>query len=295
MRKRKLALRKGFTLMELLVAMGIIAILVALGVRSYSSLMGRVRVASSRANLTAINLALSMHWRDEGYFPVDGKGSDLVAALAVYEVRGPLFINPYDGESSKHLYVRRTPGEGAEAFVLAFPFVRAKETMALLLGREPQRLPLREVTHNGALLKPGETVTGGTMDFGEGTMVKATPGTKMMLIQSFERADGNPYGLVRVDDVGEVEVEVTPGWKFEVVTPAAIAGVEGTRFRVKVISPTETEIRVSAGEVLATERTGKGEVLIPAGRKRRIELGEPPGLEEDYYDDDDNDEDYDED
>lgn len=106
----------------------------------------------------------------------------------------------------------------------------------------------------------------------------------MMLIQSFERADGTPYGLIRVDDVGKVEVEVGPDWKFEVVTPAAIAGVEGTRFRVRVISATETEIGVSTGQVLATERTGRGEALILAGKKRRIKLGEPPGQEEDYYD-----------
>lgn len=286
-RKEKITERKGFTLIELLVAIGIVAILAGIGVRSYSSLLRRVKDASSRTNLTAINLALHMHRKDEGKFPSDGKGSDLPAALAAYEVGKPVFTNPYDGKSYEHLYVRRTPGEGAEAFVLASPFVKAKETMVLLFGREPQKLPLREVTHNGVSLKPGETVTGGTMDFGEGTTVKAKPGTKMMLVQSFERADGRPYGLVRVDEVGRVDVDVASGWKFEVVTPAAIAGVEGTEFRVEVVSRTETLIRVISGTVLAIERMGKGEVLVRAGQWSRIIEGELPYLEEDEEDDDD--------
>ena len=182
MMKRKLAVRKGFTLIELLVAMGIITILAGIGIRSYSSLVRRVRDTSARTNLAAINLALSMHQRDEGQFPFDGKGSNLYAALAEHGAGESLLTNPYDGESAKPLYVRRTRGERAEAFVLAFPFVRARETMVLLFGREPQKLPLREVTHGGNPVEPGETVTGGTLNFGEGTTVKVSLGTEVMLV-----------------------------------------------------------------------------------------------------------------
>lgn len=276
MPKRKFTRRQGFTLIELLVAMGIVAILAALGVRSHFSLVRRVRVASSRMNLTTINLALSMYRRDQGDFPADGKGSDLVAALAEHGVGKSILVNPSDGQSSENLYVRRTRGEGAETFVLAFPCLRAQETIVLLFGREPQKLPLLEVTHNGVPLQPGETVTGGTLDFGGGTRVEAEPGTEMMLIHSFELADGTPYGLVRVDDIGEVEVEVAPGWKFEVVTPAAIAGVEGTEFEIEVISADETEIEVESGTVKVTERTGMGQVILEAGEEAEVRRGEKP-------------------
>lgn len=282
MPKRKLAVRKGFTLVELLVAIGIIAILVGMGIRSYSSLMRRVKEASSQTNLAAINVALSMYKKDQGYFPPDGEGSNLYAALAEYEVGKSILTNPYDGKSYENLYVKRTFDEEAEAFVIASPSVRRKETMVLLFGREPQKLPLREVTYGGNLIEPGETVTGGTLDFGGGTTVEALESeVEMTLIHSFELADGTPYGLVRVDDPGLVNVDVTPGWKFEVVTPAAIAGVEGTRFTVWMIDDTETEIEVNEGRVWAIERTGKGRVLLLAGEKIRVKKGESPDEDDD--------------
>ncbi|NOX97760.1 MAG: prepilin-type N-terminal cleavage/methylation domain-containing protein [Nitrospirae bacterium] len=283
--KKKFARRKGFTLIELLVAIAIIAVLTGMGIRSYSSLMKRVKEASSQTNLAAINVALNMYKKDQGNFPPDGKGSDLYTALAEYEVGKTLFMNPYNGKNSENLYVNRTFDEQDKAFVLANPSTRKKETTVLLFGHEPQKLPLQEVTYGGNPIKPGETVTGGVMDFGGGTTVKADPGTKMMLIQSFELADGTPYGLVRVDDAGKVKVKVTPGWKFEVITPAAIAGVEGTQFIVKVIDKTETEIDVTKGKVWVTERTGKGKTIVTAGRTVRVKRGKPPISEDNGHHD----------
>ena len=278
--------KKGFTLVELLVAIAIITVLAGMGIRSYSSLIRRVKEASSQTNLAAINVALNMYKKDQGYFPSDGVENDLYAALTEYEVGKSVLTNPYDGKNCKNLYVKRTFDDKSEAFVMAFPSVRRDETMVLLFGREPQKLPLREVTYGGNPVEPGETVTGGTLDFGGGTTVEASSsGVEMTLIQSFDLPDGRPYGLVRVDDVGEVKVEVTPGWKFEVVTPAAIAGVEGTEFTVKVISDTETEVEVEEGLVRVTERTGKGNVLVSAGQKVRARRGASPGSDDD---DDDN-------
>jgi len=62
--RKKSGKGKGFTLIELLVAIGIIIILAGIGIRSYSSLMSRVKDASSRTNLAAIKNALSMYKKD---------------------------------------------------------------------------------------------------------------------------------------------------------------------------------------------------------------------------------------
>lgn len=279
MLKKKLALKKGFTLIELIVAIGIIAILTGMGVKSYSSLIKRVKEASAQTNLAAVNVALNMHKKDEGVFPEDGAAGDLAGDLAEYEVGGGILTNPYNGKSCASLYVKRTADAKAEDFIMAVPDVKRDKTTVLLLGSEPQVLTLKEVTYQGTAVEPGDTVTlsgGNRLDFGDGTTVRKTGGanTTVTLLHSFELDNGTPYGLIRVDDPGKVRVEVTPGWKFEVVTPAAIAGVEGTKFKVTIISSNETDVDVTESSVRVTERTGKGSVLVTAGESIKIKDGE---------------------
>jgi prepilin-type N-terminal cleavage/methylation domain-containing protein len=281
--RKKSGQGKGFTLIELLVAIGIIIILAGIGIRSYSSLMSRVKDASSRTNLAAIKNALSMYKKDRGEFPPDG---NLYAALAKYEVRKSLLTNPYNGKSDANLYVQRTFKAAANAFVLASPSVREEKTAVLLFGHEPQMLTLQRVTSQGTAINPGASLSGSgaTLNFASETSGTATvtveQGT-VMLIQSFKLPDGTPYGLVRLNQAGDkVSVDVphgvTPAWKFEVVTPAAIAGVEGTKFTVKVFKATETEIMTISGTVTVTERTGKGKVKVPAGFAVTVNKGQTP-------------------
>jgi hypothetical protein len=63
-----------------------------------------------------------------------------------------------------------------------------------------------------------------------------------------------------------LDVEVTPGSRFEVVTPAAIAGVQGTRFKVIVTVEGElycVKVEVKEGVVVLKDRwaDGVGRVL----------------------------------
>jgi len=286
--RKKSGKGKGFTLIELLVAIGIIVVLAGIGIRSYSSLMSRVKEASSRTNLAAIKNALSMYKKDRGEFPPDG---NLYAALAKYEVRKSLLTNPYDGKSYANLYVQRTFNAAASAFVLASPSVREGKTAVLLFGHEPEILTLQQVTANGTAIKPGESLSGSgaTLNFASeksGTATVTVEQGTVMLVQSFKLPDGTPYGLVRLSQAGDkvsvnVPSGVTPAWKFEVVTPAAIAGVEGTEFAVEVISAAETEIKVSKSKVLVTERTGKGKVMVHAGEKVRVQRGKTPVIQAD--------------
>jgi len=69
-------------------------------------------------------------------------------------------------------------------------------------------------------------------------------------------------------------VEVTPGSRFEVVTPSAIAGVQGTRFKVTTYIENDeycVKVEVSEGKVEVKNRWKKlPPQIIKPGKTKRI-------------------------
>mgnify|MGYP001594857888 CR=1 FL=1 len=100
------------------------------------------------------------------------------------------------------------------------------------------------------------------------------------VIESFWRSsDSRLYSIIRVDapqaqNQGQVEVQVTPGSKFEVVTPAAIAGVEGTEFSVSVSEDAlqyVSDVSVDSGIVTVTARASNNEtVRLYPGQSKNV-------------------------
>lgn len=68
-------MRKGFTLIEVLVAVTIVAILISIGVVSYSSVNKRSRDAKRKGDVEQLRSALEMYRADNGYYPNTGSGS----------------------------------------------------------------------------------------------------------------------------------------------------------------------------------------------------------------------------
>lgn len=64
-------MKKGFTLIEVLVAVTIIAVLVSIGVVSYSSVNKRSRDAKRRGDIEQLRSALEMYRADIGSYPVN--------------------------------------------------------------------------------------------------------------------------------------------------------------------------------------------------------------------------------
>lgn len=80
--------RKGFTLMELLITVSIIAILIAIGIASYSTINKQSRDTKRKSDIEQIRSALEMYRADhDGAYPSVGSGawtdaSGLAATLA---------------------------------------------------------------------------------------------------------------------------------------------------------------------------------------------------------------------
>lgn len=70
--------RKGFTLIELVVVMAIIAILAAAGLSSFSTSQAKGRDGRRKADLNQLSRALEMYYNDHGQYPT-GTGGAIVS------------------------------------------------------------------------------------------------------------------------------------------------------------------------------------------------------------------------
>ena len=87
------------------------------------------------------------------------------------------------------------------------------------------------------------------------------------LVQSVRLADGTLYSIIKVQNEGNIDVQVTSGSKFEIVTPSAIVGVRGTEFTVATTNlGFTTDVMLDTGTVVLMNRdTGKTNTLTDGG------------------------------
>ncbi len=114
----------GFTLVELLVSVSIIAVLMAIGIASYSTLNRQSRDTKRRSDLEQIRSALEMYRSDNGSYPSAGSGSwvvasdvaDLTAGLTPYLVSTYMNGVPTDPKAAEDYMYIATNGSGSNYY-----------------------------------------------------------------------------------------------------------------------------------------------------------------------------------
>ncbi|HNW34556.1 MAG TPA: prepilin-type N-terminal cleavage/methylation domain-containing protein [Candidatus Ozemobacteraceae bacterium] len=86
-------IRNGFSLVELIIVVAVIAALVALATPYYSDYVAQSEVAVMKANLKAIRKALMEYRADKGEYPLTAKFGDLATTTPG---RGYLMVIPAD-------------------------------------------------------------------------------------------------------------------------------------------------------------------------------------------------------
>ncbi len=66
--------QKGFTIVELLIVVVVIAVLASIGLVAYSSVQARARDSIRKSDLTAVQKALSLFYTDQGHWIETGSG-----------------------------------------------------------------------------------------------------------------------------------------------------------------------------------------------------------------------------
>ncbi|MEK7073911.1 MAG: prepilin-type N-terminal cleavage/methylation domain-containing protein [Patescibacteria group bacterium] len=112
----------GFSLVELLITVSIIAILIAIGVASYATINRQSRDTKRKSDIEQIRSALEMYRADNGSYPSAGSGSWVAASSATDALIGltPSLVSTYlsvvprDPKSTQtYMYVASNPSGGA--------------------------------------------------------------------------------------------------------------------------------------------------------------------------------------
>lgn len=98
-------MKKGFTLIEVLVSATIIAVLTAIGVVSYTNINKRSRDTKRRSDMEQIRSSLEMYRSDNGSYPNTGGGSWTDASgLSATLVSSYMAAIPSDPKSTTQTY-----------------------------------------------------------------------------------------------------------------------------------------------------------------------------------------------
>ena len=294
--KRKNSYR-GFTLIELIVTLSIVATLAGIGAVAVVKIRGTTKQVSCINNLKTISNGLQLYYNDYKVFPDDGYPDDgddtypLSTELANYIHDKSTFICPEDNDTTSTgsyasydpYYVARKGSYDSNELALGCPRHRgAKNSTSAFSTGSTEITSVGTVLANGQEIPPDGTTAerkitavNDKLEFDDGSTVTVTNASGgsygCFLVQSVRLADGTLYSIVRVQDNGTIDVQVTSGSKFEVVTPSAIVGVRGTEFSVATSSNGsetgyQTVVTQTEGIVVVTDReTGNVSTLQTGG------------------------------
>ena len=290
---------RGFTLIEILVTIGIIALLAGIGVVTIGKVKGANSQTTCISNLRSLSQGLQSYYNDYMTFPADGYPDDgddmypLSTELANYIKDKSTFICPEDSNTTSTgnfasydpYYVARKGSYDSNELALGCPRHRgAKNSTTAFSTGSTEITSVGAVTVSGQEIPPDGTTAQRTissvndkMTFADNSTVTVTNASGgsygCFLVQSVRLSDGTLYSIVKVQDSGTIDVQVTTGSKFEVVTPSAIVGVRGTEFTVATSDNGseigyQTVVTQTAGIVVVTDReTGNVSTLETSGTR----------------------------
>ncbi len=299
--------RRGFTLLQILLVVGLIAVLSAILVGQFGRGRGAVRRADCDVHLKEIVLAMDtfrqetgtlpanlMDLKTRGYLPLDtlrcpadpdlgAKGKD--AGYSSYadfyvqrDVRDdgdlPIIVCPFHEKDGLH---------GAQGFKAGYTstFAARPATLKSIGGAVTVTRPgdgILAIPASGELpVRGGDRIRLGagtaTLLFADGSSATLSDNSEMSVLESYieGQTSDSIYTLVR-QFAGTISYSVVPGNKFDVATPTATAGALGTKFTISLVKALPSPIVTNTPAPLATVLTVTEHVVAMTCEGRTINV-----------------------
>jgi len=252
--------KKGFSFIEIMIFCFISVILLTLIMGMFSNSREFSRTMGCINNMKNITQAIDQYHADWKETPVY-----LAALYPQYITSRRVFKCPADREtddSYSSFYIGRDIAEkdANKIFLACHRHQKKHKTVAAYLSYAVDVSKSQPVSWSGIPAEFGKIYTGGTLTFADGTQVEIESGEAGVL-SSFTGNDEKIYSVIYVPEETSTTLEIIHNGdsRFEVITPAVIAGVEGTRFTVATVWDTSsvsssTQIQVAEGIVNVQER-----------------------------------------
>jgi len=278
--------RRGFTLVQMLVSIGIVGMLAVLILPVFARSRAAARRSDCDTRLKAITLALDTFRQENGKYPAKLKElvtrkylSDDATLRCPGDPRAVGDFDPNDAMpngSYEEYYVTRAPKNAVGLPLLVCPFHEEDSghgTQAYSnrttqqFATQPAVLVATNATFiqrpgkesisaiAGMKLRGGDRIrtasTGlATIRFADGSTCELQGNSDITVLQSFleKNAAAVVYTLIS-QTKGDATYTVNHGSKFDVSTPTATAGALGTKFQITIGNDGVAEIKVLEGKV----------------------------------------------
>jgi type II secretion system protein G len=139
----------AFTLLELLVAMAIMAILTVIGLRSFGSVQQKARDSRRKQDLQSISKALEIYYNDFKHYPDSTEGQ--ISACGVDATQACSWGETWQNSSNQTLYMTKLPADpgGSQYFYLAGEDGKSYSLFAYLENGEDEAVA-KDVDGNAA-------------------------------------------------------------------------------------------------------------------------------------------------
>lgn len=143
------ASERGFTLIELMIVVSIIAILAGILIPNFVTARAQAATAACESNLRSVATAAELYYADQQVYPSTGDVS-----ISLFTVNGTSYLNnvPTDPAATTpgapYTFTNTTSG-GAASYTIACPGIHANATLAKLQGYSSSSTSIEYVAGTG--------------------------------------------------------------------------------------------------------------------------------------------------
>ena len=105
--------KKGFTILEILVVLAVLAILIGIAVPRIKGMQEQANITKAKSELKTIQTAIESYYINKGSYPVSSMAitTDISKEKSIPQILSGVLVDPFSDKSADYAYQRSNSGE----------------------------------------------------------------------------------------------------------------------------------------------------------------------------------------